>query len=156
MGSKHSIYSSPSVFIAVWLLIFNACSEVEVHHPDSLREIIEESNGNTIIRESGKTDTVSIILDKIPNCYSYISYWMSDPGQATALLDINDTVELEWDPVSPYYIDKWDLPRNIIIEAVDDSLAEGDIVVYLHLDGGSFCSGLNGSSQVKVIILDDD
>ena len=138
------------------VMLFIACEDLEVHHPDTLTEIIEQSEGSTVVWEAGKADTVAIVLDHVPGCYSYVSFWLSDPAQATAFKDSEDSLGLEWDPHYAYFRDTWFLPRNIIIEALDDSLKEGDMIIYLHLDGGSFCSGLNGSSQLKVTIKDND
>ena len=155
MESQYAKYAKAIILMAAWLIVFNACDKMEVFHPGPLPKIIIESDSSTVIWESGKNDTVTITLNRAPECFSRIGYRISDPAQAMAVLDAKGSPILEWDPQSEGYCDTWHLPRYIIIEAVNDSLTEGDHTVYLYLDGGSFCTGL-GSSKITVTIIDDD
>jgi len=106
---------------------------------------LAESDGSTSVTESGATDTYTLTLGTQPT--------------ADVIVSVTGTDQLTVSPSSLTFTpENWDVPQNVIVSAVDDSVVEGDHTAVITYSASSTDAGYNGISvaDVTVPIADND
>ncbi|GAB4188560.1 MAG: hypothetical protein Tsb002_14940 [Wenzhouxiangellaceae bacterium] len=81
---------------------------------------LTESDGDTVVEESGTSDTVDVVLDRLTIGEVTLSIAMSDDTEATVT-----PPTLTFDPSN------WDVPQTVTITGVDDGVIDGDQISQL-------------------------
>lgn len=80
--------------------------------------VITESGGTTVVTEDGPTDSFDVVLTLQPASDVVLTVVSATPGEATV-----DQATLTFTPSN------WDTPQTVIVSAVDDAAADGDLSV---------------------------
>jgi len=106
--------------------------------------IITESDGSTIVTESGATDTYTLVLGTQPT--------------ADVTVSITGDTQVSVSPsVITFTPENWDVPQTVTASAVDDSVVEGDYTAVITHSAVSADAGYNGISVADVTVnIGDD
>jgi|GEM_PF-659675 len=134
----------------------------EADEPILVPVTITESDGSTEVEEGGPSDSYTVVLDQQPTSLVYITAKVHDDPNQVSLngKPAGEAVVLTFTP------DNWDVPQEITVTAVDDSLVEYDHTVLIRhasdandVQGSgagdpAFVDGFAG--YVKVYITDNE
>ncbi len=110
---------------------------------------VTESQGNTVVGESGSTDAFTVQLSGRPSADVVLSIGSADTGEAT----VNPT-SLTFTP------DDYDVAQPVTVSGVDDNLVDGDMVtdvtvVVVAASSAAEYAGA-GPATIQVTTTDDD
>ena len=115
---------------------------------DTASLIIAQSDGSTLVNESGTTDTFTVVLATKP--------------VSNVVLNITsvDTDEIDIDKATLTFTeDNWNLAQTVILTGIDDYLVDGEqtIPIDISVDDTQSDDKYNGLSEsINVSVLDDD
>ena len=107
---------------------------------------VTQTDGNTVVEESGPTDTVTVVLNEQPT------------GDVTVAITSPDG-EINTDPAEVTFLaSNWDQPQYVTISAVEDGVADNDqdtnfTVAVSNSTDPNYSSGL-GTIRVPVSVID--
>ena len=107
---------------------------------------VTQTDGNTVVEESGPTDTVTVVLNEQPT------------GDVTVAIASPDG-EINTDPAKVTFLaSNWDQPQYVTISAVEDGIADNDqdtnfTVAVSNSTDPNYSSGL-GTIRVPVSVID--
>ncbi len=109
--------------------------------------LVIESNGNTLVREGGNTDSVDVVLTSVPLTPVTLNVVSQDPLEVSltpSSLTFNST--------------NWDQPQSVLFAAVNDSVEDGKrfTVVDFTVDAASDPMFLGQSAPLTVTSIDND
>jgi len=124
---------------------------VSVSDNDTSGVAILESNGSTVVSEAGPTsDTYEVVLESTPT------------ADVTITVDPDGQTDLGRGPRQPINItftsDSWDVPRSVVVTAVDDEAVEGSHTSTIAHTAASSDAGYDGIviDSVTVSVSDND
>lgn len=110
---------------------------------------IHQTDGSTIVNESGTTDTFSVVLNRQPTANVTINVTSNDIGEATP-----DVSVLQFTPSD------WDLPQIVTMTGVDDPDFDGDQQISVRVGVRPSASdplfARVPAQSVPVTVIDDD
>ena len=115
---------------------------------DELAGFTITPTGDTVVSESGSTDTLNVVLDAVPLTPVTINVSASDPSEVIAF-----TSTLVFDAMI------WDQPQTVTIAGVDDGLVDLDQLSQIHVevDPNSDSGFAKAPSQsIDVVTTDND
>jgi hypothetical protein len=118
---------------------------------DTAGIILTETDGTTIVNESGSTDTITVVLTSQPTSNVVLAITSSDPGEATA--SATPSLPLVFTP------NTWATPQTVTITGVDDLLDDGDQTVNITLsvvDASSDLSYISLADQIFTVTVGDN
>ena len=107
---------------------------------------VTQTDGNTVVEESGPTDTVTVVLNEQPT------------GDVTVAI-VSPDGEINTDPAEVTFLpSNWDQPQYVTISAVEDGVADNDqdtnfTVAVSNSTDPNYSSGL-GTIRVPVSVID--
>ncbi|MGY8779064.1 MAG: Ig-like domain-containing protein, partial [Longimicrobiales bacterium] len=81
---------------------------------------ITETGGSTLVTEAGSADTVSVVLDALPDSVVVLTVTSADPGEVTA-----SPAALTFTPGN------WNVPQIVVVTGQDEMVSDGDQVTPL-------------------------
>uniref|UniRef100_UPI0030D72828 Calx-beta domain-containing protein n=1 Tax=uncultured Roseivirga sp. TaxID=543088 RepID=UPI0030D72828 len=108
---------------------------------------IVESNGTTVVQESGTTDDFTVVLNVQPASNVTFNVTRSDVTEA----NVSPTV-LTFTPAN------WNIPQTVIVTGLDDAVNDGDVISTVTVSPSSVDANFNGLADqvVSVTTINND